>query len=440
MVLVLGMVISTGTLVAFASSGMTDVKGVTSQSSSGELLESASKNLEAVAIGVRNSLDGQMADQYQLIKTLAKDPAIIETATKAQGYSVDELYEMWSTQTLRKYNEGKAIGDSNPDNDLAPAVSKFFANISVKTNFMELSLTDSRGYVIAASSKTDDFDQGPDNWTMVLKNDVPVLEKDNPNELGEDWYNLTKEMKSGFYVSQVIWGEKTCKIEIVNTIIDPATYKYLGQIKGVFNYGTFVYQFANVDRLDVYELKVVDPNGTILTTSLTDKTKINNPKFNLTNDYTFGSAIALSNGTISDPYADENGETVCAGYAKSADLNSHIVLVTRKIADMEAPINEFVGGLQNAIGEKSSALIKNMIIIGAVVAVVILVVAFLIIFLKVSRPLKKLTVISDKLSQGELEGLTIDIHGKDEIASFGEHFKGVLAAFNYLKDELENKK
>ena len=65
--------------------------------------------------------------------------------------------------------------------------------------------------------------------------------------------------------------------------------------------------------------------------------------------------------------------------------------------------------------------------------------AALIMRAKVAVPLKKLTNVSEKLSKGEIEGLEIDIKGKDEISSFGESFKGVLAAFHFLKDEAEKK-
>ena len=58
---------------------------------------------------------------------------------------------------------------------------------------------------------------------------------------------------------------------------------------------------------------------------------------------------------------------------------------------------------------------------------------------KVAKPLEKLTNVSQKLSKGEIEGLEIDIEGKDEIGSFGESFKGVLAAFHFLKDAAEKK-
>ena len=86
-VLVLGMVISTGTLVVFASSGIGDIKDTTSEASSGELLANASKNLEYVAIGFRDSLDNQMANQYQMVKSWALQPAIIDAVKEAQDYS-----------------------------------------------------------------------------------------------------------------------------------------------------------------------------------------------------------------------------------------------------------------------------------------------------------------------------------------------------------------
>jgi HAMP domain-containing protein len=61
-----------------------------------------------------------------------------------------------------------------------------------------------------------------------------------------------------------------------------------------------------------------------------------------------------------------------------------------------------------------------MVLVGIAVALAITLAAVIIIRAKVSIPLRKLTVVSNKLSQGEIEGLTIDIEGKDEISSFGE--------------------
>ena len=137
--LIIGMVISTGTLVAFASSGISDIKDTTSEASSGELLGIASKNLEDMAINIRDSLDSQMQNQYEMVKSWAREPALLEVAKKAQSYTKEELYEMWSAEATRKYNDDEAIGDGNPDNDLSPSVSKYLADLSATTNYPEIS-------------------------------------------------------------------------------------------------------------------------------------------------------------------------------------------------------------------------------------------------------------------------------------------------------------
>jgi hypothetical protein len=90
-VLIIGMVLSTGILVAFTSSGISDVKATTSEASSGELLGIASENLKSVAIGIRNSLDSQMQNQYEMVKTWAQSPALINVAKAAQKYTKEQL-------------------------------------------------------------------------------------------------------------------------------------------------------------------------------------------------------------------------------------------------------------------------------------------------------------------------------------------------------------
>ena len=48
------------------------------------------------------------------------------------------------------------------------------------------------------------------------------------------------------------------------------------------------------------------------------------------------------------------------------------------------------------------------------------------------RRLAKLHAVSDRLAKADIEGLSIDISGKDEIGDFGESMKGVHAAFEEL--------
>ncbi len=76
------MLVSTGTLVAFASTGIGDIKDSTSQASSGELVEIATDKLYSTAGSIRNALDRQMGSQYETVKTWAKDPSFCKQLRK----------------------------------------------------------------------------------------------------------------------------------------------------------------------------------------------------------------------------------------------------------------------------------------------------------------------------------------------------------------------
>lgn len=52
--------------------------------------------------------------------------------------------------------------------------------------------------------------------------------------------------------------------------------------------------------------------------------------------------------------------------------------------------------------------------------------------------IKRLKEISDKLSMGEIDGLSVDVSGDDEIGELGEAMKGVVAAMETMITDLEH--
>jgi methyl-accepting chemotaxis protein len=50
-------------------------------------------------------------------------------------------------------------------------------------------------------------------------------------------------------------------------------------------------------------------------------------------------------------------------------------------------------------------------------------------------PVRKLSVVTDRLSKADIEGLNVEVSGRDEIGRLGESFKGVLAAFHELMSQ-----
>ena len=436
-VLVAGMVISTGILAAFASSQIGDIEDVTSEASADVLLDTANDNLKNIAIGIRDSLDSQMQSQYEMVRTWAQAPTLLNAAQDAQSYVMEELFEMWSAEATREYDEGEAVGDGNPNNDLNPTASNYLTALSNSTSFPEIFITDNRGYAVAANGATGDFDQGPDDWRYF---EGEGYKKHKPAEGGEGWYRDTNVSPDGFFVGEVEWDNSagTWGIDIVSQMRDPTTNAYLGQIKAVFDYGSFIDQFVTTEELDVYEIKVVNQAGIIVATSLDNKGKVSNEDVTVKGmGYFKAVESGVTAGFNAEPEVDENGQEVYVGYAVSDDVNWHNVVVSKKVAAVESPINAFVADLWSEISDAGSELQRNMMIIGVLVAVVVLVVAFLVVRSKISTPLQKLTTVSEKLCRGEIEGLEVDVSGSDEIGQLGESFKGVLAAFNLLKEAAE---
>lgn len=441
-VLAVAIIVNTAVIVVYGAMAINDISKTTTETSSDVLKENAGINLKNIALGIRDSLDNQMANQYEMVQTWAKSPILLNVATQAQGYTKEQLYEMWSAEATRIYTELEAVGDGDATNDLDPDASAYLSSLSTTTGtFPEIFITDSRGYAIAANGATGDFDQGPDDWRVFLDEttELPYFTQYAPSEGGEGWYKATYEAEDGFWVGDVEWDDsaKTWGVDLVCQLRDAAN-EYLGQLKAVFNYGSFIQNFVNLAELDVYEIKVINRNGVIVATSEEDTSKVNDLETTLSGLELYQDIQdGVSSGYTME--TDEDGEEVYSGYAVSNDVNGHTIVVTKKTSTVMTPINSFLSGLQSSIAAAGTALQTNMIFVSAVVCFVVLLVAFLVINAKVSTPLKKLTTVSKQLTKGEIEGLSIGISGDDEIGELGESFEGVLAAFHLLKDEAEHK-
>jgi HAMP domain-containing protein len=401
--LIVAALVSTGSLTAFAAGGVNQIGDVVSESSSGELLDSAANNLKDMAIGIRDALDGQIENQIEGVQAWAMSPILVDTVKAAQDSSKEDLYEMWS----------KDFGSL--ENDLCPEASYYLHDLVKNSRFTEISITDARGYTVAASGATSVFDQS-----------------------STDSYNQAKVSPIGLYVGEVdveSWG-----MDIVAQIVDRETKEYIGEIKAVFDYGTFIDSMVTTNNLLVWEIKVVDQYGNIVATSMLDKTKIFNSDANQADMKYFENVpTGVKFGYSIETEIDENGEEVYYGYAVSSGVNKHVVVVSKKAYTVNQPIASYTTGVEDSINDKSGDIQKTMWIMGCVVAALIVMAAFFVIRVKVSNPLQKLTDVSNKLSVGDIDGLELDVSGKDEIGKLGDSFQGVLAAFNLLKDQAEAK-
>ncbi|MFP4641323.1 MAG: HAMP domain-containing protein [Dehalococcoidia bacterium] len=437
-VLAAALVINTGVILAVTSSGVGQIGDVTSEVSAGELEESAGANLEDTAVSIADSLDRQLENYKDMVSTWASSPVLINTAKEAQAYSKEELFEMWSAEDRRSYTEADvAMGDGYPSNDLNEEASKYLGH-QTHGPWAHFFITDNRGYVIAANGRTDDFDQGPNDWQLVLDdNQQPIFKK---GEEGiEQWYKACKNSDDGFYTSDVEWNETTGSptIAFASRLGGLSESEYLGQLKAVFNYKRFMGQFMLLQRnLNVHEISAINSDGAIMATA---QTKLSTEKSHETiadTDIFQGISEGGKTGHLSG--TDDDGDEVWVGYATS-DETGHIVVISGRKESIERPIDAFVGDLTGRINAAGSSLITKIGIIGAVVLVAVLILAFLVIHARISKPTDKLTAAADRISKGDVQGLEIDVSGKDEIGRLGESFKGVKAAFDELMDQLSGK-
>lgn len=439
-VLAAGVLATSGALIGFASSKISTIESSTSHASNNVLVAQANKDLENIAIGLRDSVDAQMAEQYQLVKSWAMTPSLVEAARRGNATTKEALFEAWSAETGRQFAKDQAVGDGNPKNDILPVASEFLVDLSAQYPYPELFATDGRGYIVAASVVTGDFDQGPDDWRFFSRDG---FKKFKPEPGGEGWYRMTMESQKGQYVGPVSWDEssKTWGIEIVSQIHDPQSKAVLGVLKGVFNYGQFINRSVRAEQLDIYEVKVVAEDGTIVATSLDAKEKVNNKNVHVSKMAYVGAVKGGQTvGSVNEPEVDENGETVYEGFAMSRDVNHHVVVVSKKKIAVDGPIEAFTNGLRSQIRSAATQLQQQMVLVGIMAGIIVFLLAFFILRARISVPIQKLTRVSEKLSKGEIEGLALDVSGDDEIGQFGESFKGVLAAFQMLMDDAEQKR
>lgn len=437
-ILVISVVVNSAILVSYASSKVQKISDVTTKTSVSQLTKGTEDNMENIAIGLRDSLDEQLKNQYLLVKSWSLAPSMSATAKSAQERTKEQLYEMWSAEKARVYIESEATGDGNPLNDLDPATSLFLIGVSKEsTTFPEIFLTDNRGYAIAANVATGDFDQGPDDWRVFLVDGKPVMSRFKPTDEGEGWYKSAIQAGNGLYISNTIFDEssRTWGLEIVTQVRDSGTNEYLGQLKAVFDFSKFVSRFLYFQELKVDHVQIIDSEGKIIADSGestgTDLKSIDSVLL-----------TELRQGKVSGTIvrADSNGEKVLTAYAISNDKNKYAIAVSKRYSDIEGPISLFVSGLKQNIDNEGKALVSSILLIAIIVGIATLAVSFALINARISKPIAKLTAVSDKLSKGDIKGLEVNITGKDEIGQLGEGFKGVLAAFNVLNDEINLKK
>ncbi len=102
------------------------------------------------------------------------------------------------------------------------------------------------------------------------------------------------------------------------------------------------------------------------------------------------------------------------------------------IVEIQNDMNEEIAATNARIRESTESLStqNTILVITAITVIVTGVVGFLF-ATSISRPIKTLTEIADKVSMGDLEGTEIDIRSDDEIGALAESFQRMVVSVKY---------
>ncbi len=159
-----------------------------------------------LAIEAMDKIDREMENTRLLVKnwtSFENRKVLVNMAAEGQQKSYEQLFEEWSRDGLTSTPGAKfleRLRQTNPN------------------RFKEIFLTDLRGYVVAATGKTSDFDQGPED-------DPPF---------GETWWAAARE--KGEHIGEVDFDESAGVYSVdINMSIQADDEQTVGIIKVVYS-------------------------------------------------------------------------------------------------------------------------------------------------------------------------------------------------------------
>lgn len=174
-------------------------------SSQKTLNEAIGKVERDFAIKAMDKIDREMENIRLLVEnwtSFENRKVLANTAIEGQKKSYDELFEQWSL-----------------DGSTSTPGAQFLKRLrQTNPQFKEIFLTDLRGYVIAATDKTSDFDQGP---------------RDDP-PFGEKWWAAANE--KGEHIGEIAFDESAGVYSVdINMAIKDDDDQTVGIIKVVYS-------------------------------------------------------------------------------------------------------------------------------------------------------------------------------------------------------------
>ena len=253
-----------------------------------------------LAIEVMDKINREMDNAMILVRNWSTIPAVLNAVVTGRKRTFDELHTAWQTDGLT-----------------TNATATLLKNLQATTQnrFKEIFITDSRGYVIAATNKTSDFDQG--------SGDDPPF--------GEPWWAAAR--KKGEHIGDIDYDESAKVYSVdINMNLTTADGQSVGVIKAVYNMENIQNIKQNrpfigaLSKGETWYYELINQKGLLLATResereriLKDGPSVKIPKqvwTHLTNPNEWQDDLTHKNGFT---LGEQDGEKILVGWSRGSD-------------------------------------------------------------------------------------------------------------------------
>ena len=197
-----------------------------------------------LAIKAMDKIDREMENIRLLVEnwtSFENRKVLVNTITEVQNKSYDQLFEEWNFDGLT----------STPG-------AQFLKNLQqTKNQFKEIFLTDLRGYVVAATDKTSDFDQGPED-------DPPF---------GEKWWAAARE--KGEHIGDIDFDDSAGVYSVdINMAVKDDDDETVGIMKVVYSVENIRNLIGGADQGGSRHYELLNRYGYIVAATESDQVEI----------------------------------------------------------------------------------------------------------------------------------------------------------------------
>lgn len=360
-----------------------------------------------------------LTDPVLLVKTLAESPMTYRSALNASNQSMSFLWDSYEGANFDNdenniSNKPKIAWD--PSNDLDPEFSLFMDDFADDQDFVEIFLTDVRGY------------------TYCCNKEIP----DDFLQLDEGWWTSARSSTNGTFIEFGFYDSTSSYLmEIIQEIVLP-NGTFIGMIKAGYDVGEVSTYLEEVlveeaildgrtrDIVDSFVF-MVTKDGKIFTHS--DQTNIG---------ANFTSIASPTNSLNKQIYTNLSNQLLVSGYSKlnieGTTFFAGYLIIEGWELDLFAV--EKAGNLDNAV---LTSTIQSIII--SVIIAFVCIIGSVYMATSFTKPINTMAIITEQAATGDLTGddEEIDIKRNDEIGVLGRTFRIMITNLrNFITSSSES--